>query len=82
MIPVLVEIETETTERTGTVHPFCSKDCRRKFAVSVDAPADENCHFENDVLLTGMGAFAEDTVCAYCGNPIDDVPAALTISRE
>ena len=75
MIHVLVEIETATAERTGNMIPFCSSDCRRKYAVSVDTPADENCHYENDVFPTGMGCFstAEDTPCAFCGTGIDDI---------
>ncbi len=73
MIPVLYEIDTSTMEATGTVHPFCSEQCRQKFAVDVNTPAAEGCAFVEGEEHTGMGAFPEDTRCAYCGEPLDDV---------
>ncbi len=73
MIPVLVEMDTTTVSATGLVIPFCSDTCRREFAVSTDTPAAEGCTFVEGEEHTGIGAFPEDTRCAYCGEPLDDV---------
>jgi hypothetical protein len=68
-------MDCTTVSPTGLVLPFCSDDCRRKYAVDVNTPAAEGCAFVEDEFHTGMGHFSltDDTGCAFCGTGVDDI---------
>lgn len=59
-VPVLYEVDTATNEAMGTVHPFCSTECRDAFRSpglpdwARLAPGDDD-------------ALVPDTHCEHCG---------------
>jgi hypothetical protein len=69
MVVVLFELDEDTKEATGLVHPFCSEPCRSKY--QEDAPPEgieysEGFDGTNDESQFENCAF----VCTHCKKPI------------
>lgn len=62
-VPVIIDLDPETGESTGTVHPFCSEECRASY-IPENLP---HVAYEPNTLSD----WDEATVCEQCGTQID-----------